>query len=188
MTDPGLLAWFRRAVTALVAEAEREHGDLVQRRSKVAGAALEAAVQKPFEATPVGAIRHLPVPSADHPALVNDFLPLAHTLPWRPSHRVDDGGDLVALLDLFDCIDLGNDLSGAGLLLLGPGAEYPEHKHPPAEVYLILHGARRWRFGGSDQYVKVDPGQVISNSGNDVHCVQPGDDGLLALWVLMDDR
>lgn len=186
MTDPALLAWFRRAVTVMVAEAERGHGARVQRRSWVAGAAAAYATQKSFGATPVDAVGHLPMPSSENHTLVNDFLPFAHTLPWKPSPRLDDGGALVGLVDLFDCIDI--DLAGAGLLLLAPGAGYPEHHHLPAELYLVLHGSRRWRFGGSDRYMKVDAGQVISNSKNDIHGIQPCDEELLALWVLMDDR
>lgn len=186
MSDPALLAWFRRAITVLVAEAERGHGAVVQRRSWMAGAAAAYATQKSFEPAGVGVLADLPMPSSRNSDLTNDFAVFAHTLPWKPSARLDDGGELVGQVDLFDCIDI--DLAGAGLLLLGPGAGYPEHQHRPAEVYLVLHGSRRWRFGGSDRYVKVDAGQVLSNGRNDIHGIEPCDEVLLALWVLMDDR
>lgn len=189
-----LAAWYRRAIIPLVAEAERGHGDQVQRRSWAAAAASAYAKPKDPPPTPVdslGALRHLdpltsssPLPAS--PNLVSDFVALASNLPWTASPRTDPAADEVAMVDLFECLDM--DLAGAGVMLLGPGAEYPEHQHNPAELYLVMHGSRRWRFGGSDRYLLVDQGQVLSNSSMDVHGVQGGDDTLLALWVLMDDR
>ena len=177
-------------MTVMVREAERGHSAQVQRRSWAAGAAAAYATRRDVTASTVGALRHLePLRTdsgVDGSMLLPDLIKLSHVLPWRPSARVDDGGRDVALVDLFECIDI--DLAGAGLMLLGPGHGYPEHQHRPAEVYLILHGSRRWKFGGSDKYVKVDRGQVISNSANDLHGIESGDDLMLALWVLMDDR
>ncbi len=190
-----LAAWYRRAIIPLVAEAERGHGAQVQRRSWAAAAASAYAVaaDPPPEplARPLGAQRHLEplldsTPLEPSPNLISDFVALAPSLPWAASTRTDPDGDDVALVDLFECLDM--DLAGAGMMLLGPGAAYPEHQHRPAEIYLVLHGSRRWRFGGSDRYVKVDQGQVLSNSSMDVHGIEPGNDTMLAMWVLMDDR
>lgn len=189
-----LTAWFRRAIIPLVSACERGHGEQVQRRSWAAAAASAYATPKsppPPAVTELGAFRHLEAlrstsPVEASPNLVADFVELADALPWTPSTRIDPAGDDVALVDLFECFDMA--LAGAGIMLLGPGIEYPEHAHAPAELYLIMHGSRRWRFGGSDRYVKVDPGQVISNSSLDVHGVHAGDDTMLALWILMDDR
>lgn len=186
MSDPALISWFRRAITVMVAEAERGHGAVVQRRAWRAGAAAAYATQRKFDASPLGVVADLPMPSASYSTLMNDFTAFAHTLPWKPSPRLDDGGDTVGLVDLFECIDI--DLAGAGLILLGPGASYPEHQHKPAEVYLVVHGARRWRFGGSERYRKIESGEVISNSSNDIHGIQACDEVMLGLWVLMDDR
>jgi len=167
-------------------EAERAHGDQVQRRSWNAAAASAYATQKDFSASRVGALDHLGELASGESSLLSDFIELARVLPWTPTSRVADGGQNVALVDLFNCLEM--DLGGAGVLLLGPGEAYPEHQHRPAEVYLILHGSRRWRFGGSDRYRLVEQGEVLSNGSMDIHGVQAGDDTLVALWVLMDDR
>lgn len=188
-------AWFKRAIIPLVAEAERGHGDQVQRRSWAAAAASAFVRPKnPAPQTggqPLRSLRHLePLlessPLDASPNLVSDFVALAPSLPWTPSGRTDPAGNDVALLDLFECFDM--DLAGAGIMLLGPGMEYPEHQHRPAELYLVLHGSRRWRFGGSDRYVLVEQGQVLSNSSMDIHGVRAGDETVLAMWILMDDR
>lgn len=185
-----LLSWFGRAITVLNAEAERGHGGRVQRRSWVAAGAAPYAKSKTFSPTRVGAVDYLealPRDEGGHGAskLLADLIPLAGQLPWTPSARVDDAGAEVALVDLFECIDI--KLTGAGIMVLGPGQGYPEHAHPPAELYLVLHGSRRWRFGDSERYLKVDQGQVLSNSPMDVHGIEAGDDPLVALWVLIDE-
>lgn len=190
-----LTAWFRRAIIPLNAACETGHGEQVMRRAWAAAAASAFATPKDpapeLPAQNLNAIRHLaPLASASpisaSPKLVSDFVALAGHLPWTPSTRTDPSGEDVGLVDLFECFDMG--LVGAGVMLLGPGADYPEHQHEPAELYLILHGNRRWRFGGSDRYVRTDPGQVLSNSTMDIHGVEAGDDTMLALWILMDDR
>ncbi len=190
-----LTEWFRRAIIPLNAACETGHGEQVMRRAWAAAAASAFARPKSPAPEPpahnLNATRHLaPLastsPIAASPNLVSDFVALADEMPWKPSTRTDPLGEEVALVDLFECFDM--DLGGAGVMLLGPGADYPEHQHKPAELYLILHGSRRWRFGGSDRYVRTDPGQVLSNSSMDVHGVEAGDDTMLALWILMEDR
>lgn len=184
-TDP-LAVWYRRVITAMVAEAERGHGAQVQRRSWAAGAAAASVEPREVAASFIDAVGHLQTLAAHPDSLVSDLVGLAGQLPWTPSGRHDDNGAGAGLVDLFACLNM--DLAGAGIMLLGPGVGYPEHQHRPAEVYLVLHGSRRWRFGGSDRYVKVDAGQVLSNSSNDLHGIEAGDDVMVAVWVLMDDR
>lgn len=190
MEEPDeLVRWFRRGMNVMGREAERGHGGQVQRRTWAAIAASAYGTRRQDAIAPTegaAALRHLDPLAANEWSLLSDFVALAPGLPWKPSTRTDPEGVDVVLLDLFDCLNLG--IAGAGVMLLGPGAGYPEHQHRPAEVYLVLHGSRRWRFGGSDRYLKVDQGQVLSNSSMDIHGIEAGDDTLLALWVLMDDR
>lgn len=105
-------------------------------------------------------------------------------LPWVPSHRVDDGGQSTGLVLLDECFDFG-ELS-VGLSVVGPNSAYPEHRHPPVEVYLVLGGTAQWRFGGSEDYVPVAPGHTLSNNSNDLHGIRTGDEPVVALWVLFD--
>lgn len=184
-TDP-LVTWYRSVITVMNRQAERGHGAQVQRRCWAAAAASASAIPLEVEPSTVPAVSHLMSLAGSDDALLSTLVELADQLPWMPSERAGDDGTDVALVDLFACLEM--DLAGAGIMLLGPGVGYPEHRHLPAEVYLVLHGSRRWRFGGSDRYVRVDQGQVLSNSSNDLHGIEPGDDVMVALWVLMDDR
>ncbi len=185
-----LASWFARAIAVMAREAERAHEPLVQRRAQTALEASARATAKPFEPRAVGAIQYLEPFVGHESPLLSEFAALAPNVPWSPSDRVDGVGDgdrgaSVALLDLSETLEL--DLAGAGVMVLGPNAGYPEHCHAPAEVYLILHGSRRWRFGGSDKYVTVDEGNLLSNASMDIHGVEPNDQPLVALWVLTDE-
>jgi hypothetical protein len=120
--------------------------------------------------------------SFDGPPLRNHLLELAPSLPWKPSHRVDDGGAGVALLDFSECLDLGTLTVGA--MAVGPHNAYPEHQHPPLELYLVLGGSAQWRFGGSDGYRNVDAGGLVVNQPDDLHGVRTADDAVLAVYVL----
>jgi len=190
-TDTPLLSWFRRVVVVMGNTAEQTHPPAVQQRAwYAAGASGYASERAEWPALDVPATRHLTMLERPDPtttgidALVRDLLDLSPTLPWRPSARAGDEGASVALVDLFECLEM--PAAGAGVMLLGPGACYPEHAHAPEELYLLLRGNRRWRFGGSCEYAPTSPGQVLSNSANDLHGVEAGDDVMLAVWVLVD--
>lgn len=192
--DAPLTSWFRRAVALTGNTAERTQSERVQKRAWTAAGASGYATLQPngWSKVSVDANRFLDqfdIPPDDAEGidgLLRDLLTLAPSLPWRPSTRTGDGGTDVALVDLMECLDV--PLAGAGIMLLGNHIGYPEHQHPPEELYLILSGRRRWRFGGSDRYVLTEPGQVLSNSSNDLHGVEPGEDLLLAFWILIDEN
>ena len=183
MTDEPVLAWFQRAIAAMAAAADVHPDPALRSRSSVAAEAATLAASRPHRASTIRAQSALDdfVDSSD--PLLRDVARLAPSLPWAPTTRLDDGGETIGLVDLSACIDLS--IVGAGLMLVGAGVGYPEHQHGPAEVYLILQGNRKWRFGGADEYVHVDVGSVLSNNPNDLHGVEPGDDVLLAMWVLL---
>ena len=189
--DDPITTWFRRAVALTGTIAERTQSERVQQRAwHAAGARGSAELRtERWAASDVPATDHLrsierPGPDADGvDGLLRDLQDFSPRLPWKPSDRLDDGGTDVALVELTDCLDV--PLPSAGIMLLGPEAGYPEHRHPPEEVYLVLSGSRRWRFGGSDRYLRTDPGQVLSNSANDPHAVEAGPDALVAVWFLV---
>lgn len=73
-----------------------------------------------------------------------------------------------------------------GVSLLAPNTHYPDHRHPPEEVYIVLSdGAWRqndgpWRAPG--------PGGYVYNPPNIVHSMHSAETPLLAIWTLPIDR
>lgn len=107
---------------------------------------------------------------------------IAPSLPWEPSHRVDDGGAHTGLALLDDVVDLGPVV--AGLTVLDANSAYPRHNHPPSEVYLILGGQAEWRSGGSEELVTRRTGDIVHNNPNDWHEMRTGDIPTIAIWFL----
>lgn len=69
-----------------------------------------------------------------------------------------------------------------GISLVAPETPYPDHRHPPEELYLALSsGAWRQELG---PWFEPGPGGVIYNSTNILHGMHSGRAPQLALWCL----
>ena len=114
------------------------------------------------------------------------FLRLAPRLRWRrranatpdqayyPAHAnamVLGPGGLEAREDLW-----------LGATVMAPGTLYPNHNHPPAEVYLPLTAGEWWNEGMD----WTDPGLdgFIYNPPGITHAMRAGESAFLALWFL----
>ena len=69
-----------------------------------------------------------------------------------------------------------------GVSLVAPGITYPDHHHPPEEVYVVLSPGD-WRHGGSDWFAPGFGG-LVYNVSDTVHAMRAGPDPLLAIWCL----
>ncbi len=69
-----------------------------------------------------------------------------------------------------------------GVSLLAPHTRYPDHRHPPEEVYVVLSGGE-WRQG-SGEWHEPRIGGLVHNPRNIVHAMRSGEQPLLALWFL----
>jgi hypothetical protein len=76
-----------------------------------------------------------------------------------------------------------------GLVLLGPGVEYPGHRHAPREVYLVLTPGSEWRLDSGDWF-DVDAGDLIFHERWQVHAMRTRERPLLAFagWIETGDR
>jgi len=108
------------------------------------------------------------------------------SLPWMENPRFAERSNECALVHLERCVDF--DGVSAGLLLMTSESFYPEHTHPPSEMYLVVAGQAEWRFGGATEYVPVAPMTILMNEPNDVHGLRTSDEPVLALWVLFEDE
>ncbi len=111
-----------------------------------------------------------------------NFHQIATEMVWKPSPRTDAKGQHMALGIFNELYDLGDIV--VGLLLLDKHHSYPLHQHQPQELYLVLSGEADWRFGGSEDFKRLVPGDVIYNHPNDMHGVIAGNEPVLALYVL----
>lgn len=69
-----------------------------------------------------------------------------------------------------------------GVSLMAPHVTYPEHHHPPAEIYIALSPGA-WRHGGSDWFTP-GIGGLIYNVADTPHAMRAGPEPLLAIWCL----
>ncbi len=69
-------------------------------------------------------------------------------------------------------------------MLLAPSGAYPEHSHPPQEIYLPIAGGGQWRYGGAERYQLLADDALVYNHPGDRHGALAGDEPLLALYIL----
>ena len=69
-----------------------------------------------------------------------------------------------------------------GISLMAPDFQYPEHHHPPEEVYLVLSQGC-WQKNGGD-WIEPGVGGLVYNPGNMVHAMRSTSEPLLTTWCL----
>jgi hypothetical protein len=70
-----------------------------------------------------------------------------------------------------------------GASLLAPHVRYPDHSHPPEEIYLVLTPGQ-FQHGSSDWFTP-GVGGTLHNVPSIKHAMASGDTPLLALWCLL---
>lgn len=73
-----------------------------------------------------------------------------------------------------------------GLFLLGANHIYPEHKHPAAEMWIVLSGNANWKRGDDDWIIRK-PGEYFLHTPNQSHAMETFEEPLLALWAWTGD-
>ena len=158
--------------------------DVVRDGAELFRSALRTAPERPaVSAQPLPVLRN--AGAIDDTELGRRFARFAHTLPWSTSPRWNDGGEERALCALGDVFELPG--LTAGLLYLDTGGTYPAHSHSPQELYLTIAGKGRWRYGGSERFVRVPPGVTLYNHPDDVHAIEAMNEPLLAMYILWGD-
>jgi quercetin dioxygenase-like cupin family protein len=69
-----------------------------------------------------------------------------------------------------------------GVSLMAPHMRYPDHRHPPEEIYVVLSDGQ-WRQA-SDPWHEPGIGGLVHNPPNVVHAMRSTERPLLALWFL----
>ncbi|MEZ5775846.1 MAG: dimethylsulfonioproprionate lyase family protein [Hyphomicrobiaceae bacterium] len=73
-----------------------------------------------------------------------------------------------------------------GVSLMAPGLTYPDHHHPPEEVYSVLSPGD-WRQGAGPWH-EPGIGGLVHNPPDIVHAMRSGEAPLLATWALWVER
>lgn len=69
-----------------------------------------------------------------------------------------------------------------GFSLMAPGTRYPDHNHPPEEVYLVLTPGE-FRHGDSGWFAPGVGGTLYNSPGIE-HAMRAADQPFLAVWCL----
>ncbi len=107
---------------------------------------------------------------------------------WRQPYQEDElGSEFFHGTAWFPIADVeGPILYSRGLMeimLMGPKVTYPNHKHSPEELYLILAGQVWWETEGKQARWKY-AGDVMHHRPHAVHSITAGDEAvlILSLW------
>jgi hypothetical protein len=88
---------------------------------------------------------------------------------------------LIGPSDRLGVLEVRDDVR-VGISLVAPRTEYPDHRHPPEELYLALTpGEWRQDLG---PWFEPGPGGVVFNTSNILHGMRAGASPQLALWCL----
>ncbi len=72
-----------------------------------------------------------------------------------------------------------------GVTVMAPGVTYPDHSHPPEEVYLAFTEGEWWN--AEMDWTSPGPGGLIYNPPGILHAMRSGEKPFLALWILPVD-
>jgi hypothetical protein len=137
-----------------------------------------------FEPACRAARRH----SSDIAALADALSALAPRLCWalRPgseAHGDDFAGKHANARIIGDGgIERSDDVT-IGVSLMAPRTTYPDHHHPPEEVYIVLSPGQ-WRQGRGAWWAP-GIGGLVHNPPDILHSMRSSDAPLLAIWCLL---
>ena len=73
-----------------------------------------------------------------------------------------------------------------GISVMAPNIQYPDHRHPPEEVYVVLSPGA-WRQG-EGPWFEPGVGGIVYNPPDILHAMKSGAAPLLAVWCLWEDH
>jgi hypothetical protein len=114
------------------------------------------------------------------------FASLAPALTWlqRPGSEADSqfhAGHANCLIVGPGGLEARDDVR-VGASLLAPNVRYPDHSHPPEEVYVVLSDGE-W-FGTAARWYRPGIGGIVHHQPGVLHAMRSGETPLLAVWCL----
>ncbi len=176
-----LLHFLKQCANAISAESQDE---LILEGTSLLNVRVDNAIQRDFTIPEFPVLDKLK-DIIESPYLFN-FQEIATNLKWRPSPRTDPDAKVIALSSFNEMLKLGDLV--AGFMFMTPNQIYPEHRHPPQEVYFVLSGKASWLYGGNEEYQQQQAGDIIYNHPNDLHGMKTEDEPLLAMYFLWGNK
>lgn len=183
-----LLDAARAALGARDGEAQAVIDGVFARLAKPAACAAATPARLPAVAQLAPALALARAANAGVAKVADCLAALEPMLTWRRSARTAghgaafDEGYASAILVGTDGLERRDDVR-IGISLMAPGLQFPDHDHPPAEIYLVLSGGE-WR---QEQREWWAPGRggIVHNAPNITHAMRSTDAPLLAIWFLL---
>ena len=154
-----------------------------------ARAALAAVEGEDAAAAALPVCRHLDAAIATArtrlPAVADAFAAVAPLLTWRAK----PGGDAEFAVGHANALIVGpggpgrSDMLRLGASLVAPGITYPDHQHPPEELYLVLSPGEWWQ--STRDWHPPGIGGMVHHVPDVMHAMRAAPDApLLAIWCL----
>lgn len=128
-----------------------------------------------------------PAIAAQHSPLAAAYSALQHGLNWGRRKTADPAntdfwnGHANAMILGPGGLEERSDV-WVGATVMAPGTLYPDHNHPPAEVYLPLSPGEWWN--AEMDWTDPGPDGFIYNPPGILHAMRAGAKPFLALWFL----
>lgn len=124
--------------------------------------------------------------SPETAAVAEAFSHLGPRLRWRRRPTANAGPEFAdnhanTVFVGADGLEVRHDVR-IGASLVAPNTRYPDHDHPPEEMYLAL-SAGIWRNGDTD-WTEPGIGGLFHNTPGITHAMRSGDAPLLTIWCL----
>jgi quercetin dioxygenase-like cupin family protein len=181
------------------AEAAIRHGSSSDGRLRSAADRIFGALQTPAEAGHAE-LAQLPVCSNLPPALelarrqpgavgalTEAFAAISPRLNWQVRAGAEIHGEQFmnshanATIVGAEGIEIRRDVR-VGVSLMAPHTRYPDHRHPPEEIYAVLSEGE-WRQADNPWHAP-GIGGLVYNPPNIVHAMRSTEQPLLAIWFL----
>jgi quercetin dioxygenase-like cupin family protein len=151
--------------------------------SQVSGAGARLPVCRHLPAA-LEQARRRPAPVS---ALADAFAAIEPRLNWQIRPGADAVGEIflkghanAAVIGL-EGLEIRRDVR-VGVSLMAPHTQYPDHSHPPEEIYIVLSDGQ-WRQTDGPWH-EPGIGGLVYNPSNIVHAMRATESPLLALWFL----
>ena len=112
---------------------------------------------------------------------------LEPTLHWAQNPRYNAENKGADFMDNYGWSALGltgSDKMAFGVLLLGPGIEYPPTSYESEGIFVVIGGSPEWK-SGDEPWVRVKAGDVICRPFGGSEGKRPGEEPMLALYAWM---
>ena len=119
--------------------------------------------------------------------IVNMLVAISDQIAWGQTYSVEDFN--AGFLEKYGWTEfiglrgpIPSERLACGVLMLGPGVEYPRHRHEAEEVYVPLTGQTHW-LQGNQEWAFKELGQPIYHAPWITHAMKTGPSPLLALYL-----